>query len=253
MAFDGADAYGRFMGRYSEPLADEFVEAAGVRPGMRVLDVGCGPGALTARLVARLGPERVVAVDPAPPFVAAVRHRLPGVEVHAATAQSLPLADASVDAAVAQLVVHFMPDPVAGLREMARVTRPGGTVATCLWDGTPGGRGPLSVFWQAVHDVDPQTDGGADGRPGGRAGQLESLLDQAGIADIEPSVLVARVHLDGFEDWWAPFTLGVGPPGDYVAALSPEQREALRARCAELLPSGAFDVEATAWSVRGRV
>ena len=135
MSFDVAgDAYGRFMGRFSEPLAERFLALAGVRDEDRVLDVGCGPGALTARLVARLGAGQVAAVDPSEPFVAAARTRLPGVDVRVATAESLPFDDDAFDAVLAQLVVHFMADPVAGLAEMARVARPGGTVAACVWD-----------------------------------------------------------------------------------------------------------------------
>ena len=130
MTFDVvADAYDRFMGRFSEPLADEFVAVAGLRPGQQVLDVGCGPGALTRRLVAALGADAVAAVDPSAPFVAAVQERCPGVDVRRAAAEDLPFDDDTFDLALAQLVVHFMQDPVAGLREMARVTRPGGVVA----------------------------------------------------------------------------------------------------------------------------
>ena len=159
VAFDvGADAYSAFMGRYSEPLADLFVQWAGVGPGRRALDVGCGPGALTVRLVERLGAARVIAVDPSASFVAAARRRCPGVVVHQAAAERLPLADRSVDAALAQLVVHFMADPVAGLAEMARVTRPGGVVAACVWDFA-GGSGPLTTFWSAVRDLDPARRG----------------------------------------------------------------------------------------------
>src|SRR5690349_7074584 len=112
------------MGRFSEPLATEFVTLLGLRAGQRVLDVGCGPGALTRVLVQRLGADAVSAVDPSESFVAAVGERVPGIEVHRASAEDLPFADDRFDAAVAQLVVHFMTDPVAGLAEMGRVTRP---------------------------------------------------------------------------------------------------------------------------------
>src|SRR5207253_570113 len=119
----GADEYDRFMGRYSMPLAPRFAEFAGVAAGRRVLDVGCGPGALTAELVKRLSADAVWAVDPSEHFVAAVRVRCPGVQVQQAVAEELPFEDELFDTALAQLVVHFMADPVAGLREMARVTR----------------------------------------------------------------------------------------------------------------------------------
>src|SRR5262245_1447388 len=122
------------MGRFSEPLAAQFADYAGIRhPPAQVLDVGCGPGALTGLLVRRLGGENVSAVDPSSPFVDAARQRHPAVDVRAASAESLPFADGTFDAALAQLVVHFMRDPVAGLTEMARVTRPGGIVAACVW------------------------------------------------------------------------------------------------------------------------
>ena len=135
-----ADSYDRFMGRYSVLLAPQLAAFAGVAPGQRVLDVGCGPGALTTELVRLLGPDEVTAVDPSEPFVAAARERHPGVTVEQAAAEALPFADDSFDAALAQLVVHFMTDPVAGLQEMARVTRGGGLVAACVWDHG-GGRG----------------------------------------------------------------------------------------------------------------
>ena len=148
MSFEvSADAYLRFMGKYSEPLARLFADLAGIRAGVRVLDVGCGPGALSAELVRRAGPDAVSAVEPSASFAAATRDRLPGVDVRQAAAEHLPFPGASFDATLAQLVVHFMRDPLQGLREMGRVTRPGGLVAACVWDHA-GGRGPLAAFWR---------------------------------------------------------------------------------------------------------
>jgi SAM-dependent methyltransferase len=153
----GADAYDRFMGRYSSPLAPRFADFADVDASQRVLDVGCGPGALTTELVRRLGPGTVSAVDPSEPFVAAVHERHPGVSVQRASAEDLPFDDQAFDAALAQLVVHFMADPVGGLREMARVTRTGGVVAACVWDHG-GSRGPLNLFWRAARELDPDVE-----------------------------------------------------------------------------------------------
>ena len=148
MSFEvAAEAYDEFMGRYSVLLAPQMADIAQVRAGQRVLDVGCGPGALMAELVTRLGAAAVAAVDPSPPFVAAARARYPGVEVSQAPAERLPFPDRSFDAALAQLVVHFMSDPVAGLAEMARVTRRDGVIAACVWDHA-GDQGPLSLFWR---------------------------------------------------------------------------------------------------------
>jgi SAM-dependent methyltransferase len=243
-----ADLYGRFMGRYSEPLAVEFAAIADLQPGRRALDVGCGPGALTAQLVERLGVASVTAVDPSASFVEAVRTRFPGLEVQVGTAEDLPYADGTVDAALAQLVVHFMSDPVAGLREMARVTRPGGTVAACVWDFA-GGNAPLSTFWSAVHDLDPDADD-ESGLAGVRDSHLVELATEADLRDVTQSVLSVRVGYDSFEEWWEPYTFGVGPAGSHVARLDEDERAALRAHCEELLPSAPFDVVAKAWCMR---
>jgi len=133
-----AGAYDRFMGRYSVRLAPSFADFTQVSSGQTVLDVGCGPGALTTELVQRLGAAAVAAVDPSEQFVAAARERQLGVDVRVAAAEELPFADDQFDAALAQLVVHFMTDPVRGLAEMARVTRDSGVVAACVWDRAGG-------------------------------------------------------------------------------------------------------------------
>src|SRR3954469_23976558 len=122
------------MGRYTSSLAPAFADAAGVAGGMRGLDVGCGPGGLTRELARRVGPERVAAIDPAPQFAAACRERHPGADVREGGAEALPWDDGAFDAALSQLVIAFMRDPDQGVREMARVTRDGGTVAVCMWD-----------------------------------------------------------------------------------------------------------------------
>jgi SAM-dependent methyltransferase len=240
------------MGRYSSLLATHFATLAGVRDGQRALDVGCGPGALTAELVRRLGARAVSAADPSASFVEAVRSRLPDVDVRVATAERLPFPDGGFDRALAQLVVHFMTDPVAGLSEMARVTRPSGLVAACVWDHA-GGSGPLSTFWQAVRELDPQARD-ESGLAGAREGQLAELFAAAGLDGIESSLLTVRVRFESFDEWWEPFTLGVGPAGDHVARLSAGDRAELRARCAALLPAQTpFEVSASAWAASGRV
>jgi SAM-dependent methyltransferase len=248
MGFNVAsDAYGRFMGRYSEPLAEQFAELAGVQAGQQALDVGCGPGALTAVLVNRLGPNSVTAIDPSTPFVEATRARLPGVDVRSGAAEQLPFADDSFDVVLAQLVVHFMSDPVAGLREMARVTRPGGLVAASVWDHA-GDAGPLSTFWRAVRDIDPDAHD-ESGLAGAREGHLAELCEAAGLAQVESSSLTVTVGYPTFDGWWEPYTLGVGPAGDYVARLDDAQRDDLRSRCAQALPPAPFEVTASAWCV----
>ena len=223
MSFNvAASAYDRFMGRYSGPLAPLFADFAGVTAGQRVLDVGCGPGALTAELVRRLQPENVSAVDPSEPFVAAIRDRHPTVSVKQATAEELPFEDASFDAALAQLVVHFMADPVAGLREMGRVTRSGGVVAACVWDHE-GDKGPLSLFWNAGSQLDPDVTRTEAGMAGAREGHLAQLFGEAGLTEIQDSKLSVRLRHQTFDEWWEPYTLGVGPAGKYVADLDADR------------------------------
>jgi SAM-dependent methyltransferase len=250
VSFDvAADSYDRFMGRYSTVLAPSFADFAGVRREQRALDVGCGPGALTTELAARLGAVSVAAVDPSEPFVEAARARHPGVDVRRASADALPHPDASFDVTLAQLVVHFLPDPVAGLVEMARVTSSGGVVAACVWDFA-GDRAPISAFWRAARDGDPDVKDESD-FSGARAGHLTDLFAAAGLSDVEETALPVSVEHGTFDEWWAPFELGVGPAGAYVAALNEEERAALRERCRGLLPSAPFTLTAAVWAARG--
>jgi SAM-dependent methyltransferase len=250
VTFDvAAQAYGRFMGRFSEPLAVEFADFCGARPGQRALDVGCGPGALTAQLVDSLGADRVCAVDPSASFVQALGERLPGVDVRAGVAEDLPFGDSVFDLALCQLVVHFMSDPVAGLREMRRVSHPGGTVAAAVWRRSGLGVGPLTTFWQAAGDVDPSVAGERE-RPGTREGDLARLMSEAGLREPVTTLLTVSARFDTFEEWWEPYTYGIGPSGEYAMSLSEEQREAVRARCLQLLPPAPFEVSGSAWAVR---
>lgn len=252
MSFNvAADAYDRFMGRYSVPLAPAFADFAGVGGGQRVLDVGCGPGALTGELVRRIEPSEISAVDPSEPFVEAVRRRYPAVTVRRSAAEQLPFEDDTFDVALAQLVVHFMADPVAGLREMSRVTRASGVVAACVWD-LEGGKAPLSSFWNAAQEIEPDLETEA-GMPGAREGHLAQLFREAGVRDVEEGTLSISVAHQTFDEWWQPYTLGVGPAGKYAAGLDPARQEQLRELCRERLPAAPFELTAQAWAARGVV
>jgi SAM-dependent methyltransferase len=237
------------MGRYAAGLAPKLADATGVHAGMRVLDVGCGPGALTGELVRRVGDGAVAAVDPSEPFVAAARARHPTVDVRLAPAEQLPFEDGVFDAALAQLVVHFMADPEAGLREMARVTRAGGVVAACVWDHA-GDRTPLASFWDAARDLDPGVHDESD-LAGAREGHLRRLFEEAGVRSVEETTVESAVELASFEEWWQPFTLGVGPAGAYAKTLDDASRARLRERCRELLAGPPITVSAVAWAARG--
>jgi len=246
-----AGSYDAYMGRHSALLAPALADLAGVGAGQTALDVGCGPGALTAELVRRLGPQAVAAADPSEPFCAAARARHSGVDVRRASAEDLPFPGDTFDAALAQLVVHFMADPVAGLAEMARVTRSGGVVAACVWDFV-GERAPISVFWHAAGELDPGAED-ESGLPGARAGHLVELFRAAGLGDVEETEISSAARYESFEEWWAPYTLGVGPAGAYARGLRETERSALREHCRRLLPQAPFTLTAVAWAARGRV
>src|SRR3954469_19417205 len=238
------------MGRYSVLLSPQLADLAGVAAGQRVIDVGCGPGALTAELVARVGADSVAAIDPSEPFVEAARARNPGADVRLGSAEQLPFPDDTFAAALAQLVVQFMDDPAAGVGEMARVTRPGGAVVACVWDHG-GGQGPLSPLWNAARALDPGVEGEAL-RTGTHQGELAHLFEEVGLADVAETALSVSVEHPTFEEWWEPFTLGVGPAGAYVAGLDAESQAQLRERCRAQLPDDLV-VTARAWAARGLV
>ena len=244
-----AEAYDRYMGRYSIPLAPRFGDFARVTAGQRVLDVGCGPGALIAELVSRVGSSSVSAVDPSEPFVAAARERHAGVDVRRASAEQLPFPDDDFDTSLAQLVVHFMEDPVSGLREMARVTRPGGVVAACVWDHG-GGEGPLSRFWEAARELDPEVEDESD-LAGSREGHLGELFREAGLAEVDEADLSVTVEHASFDEWWEPFTFGVGPAGAYLSELDPERQTRLRESCRDAFPEDGLALTVRAWAARG--
>lgn len=250
MSFDvAAEAYDGFMGRYSRLLSSQLADLAKVHPGQRAIDVGCGTGALTAELVARLGPAAVAAVDPSESFVAATAERYPGAEVRRAQAEALPFPDDTFDATLAQLVVHFMKDPVAGLGEMRRVTRPDGVLAACVWDHG-GSQGPLRIFWEAARRLDPEVDDESR-LPGTRDGHLAELFGAAGIRQVTSTALSVSLEHPTFESWWEPFTRGVGPAGAYLASRDAQQRDELREDCRRQVPSEPFVVTAVAWAARG--
>ena len=251
MSFDvAADAYDRFMGRYSALLAPTFADFAGVRAGQRALDVGCGPGALTAELAARLGPElRCRGGSVGALRRGRDRHGTPSVDVQRASSDDIPHPDDAFDVTMAQLVVHFMPDPIAGLTEMARVTRAGGVVAACVWDFA-GERAPISAFWQAVREVDADVQDESE-LPGARAGHLTELFEVVGLRDVQETDLLVSIELPTFDDWWEPFELRVGPAGAYVGTLAEEERAAIRERCKRILAGEPITVTAAAWAARG--
>jgi SAM-dependent methyltransferase len=253
--FRAADAYDRHVGRYARALALALADFAGVDAGTRALDVGCGPGALTAVLAERLGSENVRGAEPSEPFAEACRARLPEVEVVSAAAERLPFGDDEFDTTLSQLVVNFMADPEAGVREMARVTRPGGTVASCVWDYA-GEMTLLRAFWDAALEIDRERAGAADEGVVMRCcgdGELAELWRLAGLRDVRFGSLVVSAGYADFEDLWAPLPTGIAPSGAFCVALDEEGRAALRGAYRRRLgvADGPFELTARAWAVAG--
>src|SRR5262245_18677940 len=245
------DAYDRFMGRYSRRLAPAFADFAGVETGQRVLDVGCGSGVLTEELAHRVGAEQVSGVDPSQ-LLAACAERVPGAELRQGKAEAVPWPDDPFDAAVAQLVIHFMDDPAAGVTEMARVTRPGGVVAASSWDFA-GGMEMLRIYWETARELDHDLSG--ESRSFGNLEELDALWRELGLEDVQAGPLEVSAEYEDFDELWDTFLLGVGPAGEYVVSLPTKQQQALREEYRRRLgePPGALSLGGRAWAARGRV
>jgi SAM-dependent methyltransferase len=250
MSFDvSGSAYDRFMGRYAQELASPFADFAEVREG-HVLDVGCGTGVLTEELARRVGATSVAAVDPSP-MVDACRARVPGADVRTGAAEALPWPEATFDAALAQLVLHFLDDPRAGLAEMGRVVRPGGVVAGSTWNFP---QMPLvRTFWEVARALVPEAP--VETQQFETLEELEALGRDAGLEEVEAAPIDISRRYESFAELWGSFELGAGPAGHYCASLPAETRGSLRdeyyVRIGE--PQGAFNLPAQAWAVRGRV
>jgi SAM-dependent methyltransferase len=246
------DDYDSYMGRHSRRLAPLFADFADVGRGQRVLDVGCGPGALTGELARRVGAERVAAVDPSAGFALACAERVPGADVREGPAEQLPWPLASFDAALAQLVVSFLADADAAVAEMRRVVRAGGVLAACTWDHG-GEMWIIRTFWDAALALDPAVRTEARVLPYTERASLEELWRRAGLGSVSTAPLAIEANYSDFDDYWQSFLTGTGPAGAYCVSLDGRGQAALRAECFRRLgePSGPFTLTARAWAVRG--
>jgi SAM-dependent methyltransferase len=248
------EAYDAFMGRYADRLAPRLIAFAELEPGESVLDVGCGPGSLAEALGAHVGADHVAAIDPSEQFAAATAERVPGADVRVGAAELLPWPAETFDAAFAQLVVNFMSDADAGVAEMRRVVHPGGAVAACTWDYS-GGMTMLRTFWDAALALDPAAPDEARTMRFHDSEDLRELWVGARLVDVETDALTVEASYRDFDDFWDPFTGGVGPAGAYCRSLDLHRGAPLREECRARLgdPDGAFTLSATAWAVKGRV
>ena len=250
--------YERYVGRWSRDVAPRFLAWLDVPAGRRWLDVGCGTGALSAAIVDQCSPASVVGVEPSEGFLQTAKEHLAGrATFHQGNANRIPIADASVDVVVSGLVLNFVPDPPAALREMARVTVKPGTISAYVWDYA-GKMELMRFFWDAAVELDSNAAKLDEGVrfPLCRPEALEALFSGAGLEHVESQPIDVPTPFASFEDYWQPFLGGQGPAPAYAMSLDETSRARLRDGLRARLPiaaDGSIALIARAWAVRATV
>ena len=256
-----ADAYEQLMGRWSRRLARPFLEFAGLEPGERVLDVGCGTGSLTFTIPEVADVGSIDGIDYSETYVDAARERNTDSRITIARGDAceLPFPDDSFDRTVALLVLHFIPESEQALSEMTRVTKPGGVVAAAVWDSF-GGMPVQRMFWDTAAVLDPSSAsirGENYFKPLTRRGEMQALWTKTGLDKVKETAITIHMDFQDFEDYWRPIADGEGPLGKYATGLDDERRaafeRALRAAYEAGEPDGPRSFAATAWVCRGIV
>jgi SAM-dependent methyltransferase len=256
--FGDAEAYERFMGRWSRLVAPRLVDFTGLPERGRMLDVGSGTGSLAFAIAERSKHARVLGIDPSQEYVSYAGSRNPFADratFEVGDAQQLHFPDATFDAALSLLVFNFIPDPKEALLELRRVTRPGGKISAAVWDYGAGMR-MLRTFWDAVSAMDPEAEKLDEKHmPLCRAGELSALWRQGGLENLREQPIDIRMRFESLADYWDPFLLGQGPAGSYVRRLNRDKLQALRDEVKRRLSLRAentsFVLQARVWSVRG--
>lgn len=258
-AWNRADPYEGFIGRWSRLVARDFIRWLDAPTGVIWVDVGCGTGALSSEIALTASPERVDGVDPSNAFIEQAAASLDGplFSFRVGDALELPQTDSTYDVAVSALVLNFLPDPERGVEEMKRVTKPGGIVGSYVWDYADGMQ-MLRYFWDAAVELDPSARELDEGVrfPVAHLPQLTSLWLDAGLSDVETTAIDVATHFANFDDYWEPFLGGQGPAPGYNVSLSPDKQRDLRDLLAARLPTaadGSIELIARAWAVKGRV
>ncbi len=257
--WDSADAYERYMGRWSRAVAPRFLAWLDARPGLRWLDVGCGTGALTSCVLASYAPTEVLGFDPSTAFVQRATTCVPDHRARFAlgSAEDLPVEAGRVDVVVSALVLNFVPDADRAAREMVRVARPGGTVACYVWDYL-GEMQMLRHFWDALLAVSPDTNELDEVRRFAlcRPEPLTTALRAAGLDTVEVEPIDIDTRFRDFDDYWSPFRAGKGAAPAHLMSLPEPDRVAVEQRIRSTLPfntDGSIELVARAWAARGHV
>ncbi|HYL75129.1 MAG TPA: class I SAM-dependent methyltransferase [Bryobacteraceae bacterium] len=258
--FGDAEAYERFMGRWSRLLVPQFVDFTDVPDGGRVLDVGSGTGSLAFGIAERKTRCRVLGIDPAKEYIAYADSRNPfpkRASFEVGDAQQMRFANASFDASLSLLVFNFIPDAAKALREVRRVTKPGGRISAAVWDYGEGMR-MLRAFWDAAVSINAKAEKVDEKQmPLCRAGELSELWRRGGLENVQEKPLTITTRFTNFADYWDPFLLGQGPAGAVVKSFSSDQvqalRRALKSRVSPSAENTPIELSARVWAVRGSV
>jgi SAM-dependent methyltransferase len=257
--WEAGDAYEHYVGRWSRLVARDFVGWLGDTPGLDWVDLGCGTGALSATILEHCAPKTLTGIDPSAGFVATARSRIadPRARFEQGDGQALPLQSGAFDRAVSGLVLNFVADPGAMLREMRRVQRPGGTVALYVWDYA-GEMQLMRRFWDAAAALDPAAGGLDEGTrfPICQPEALATLFGETGLEAVATRPIDVATVFEDFDDYWTPFLGGQGPAPGYVMSLGNDRRAALREQLRTTLPAeadGRIPLVARAWAARGTV
>jgi ubiquinone/menaquinone biosynthesis C-methylase UbiE len=253
--FSDGKTYERMMGRWSKRVGVQFLDWLSAPKGLHWVEVGCGNGAFTEELIAHAAPRAVSSIDPSEGQLAFARTRPAATlaEFRLGDAQSLPFPDKSFDAAAMALVISFIPDPAKAVAEMARVVRPGGIVATYMWD-IPGGGLPLAPVGRAFKAMGKEYSRTSDNAS--RREVMQTLWQDAGLREVETRVIRITVDFASFDDFCDSSLVPVGPAGQVIAKMSPVELEELKTHLRKLLPiaaDGSIAYEAFANAVKGRV
>lgn len=257
--FADGEAYEHYVGRWSRPVGQKFLEWLSLGSGLRWVDVGCGTGALVEKILEGYEPNSVIGVEPSEGFLGTARRRIldDRAEFKPGDALSLPLDASSTDVAVSGLVLNFVPDKQAALQEFCRVVRPGGSVALYVWDYA-GEMQLMRYFWDAVSELFPEGADNDEGKqfPICHPEPLADLFHVANLQAVDVRPLDVPTVFADFDDYWSPFLRGQGPAGSYCVSLPERDRERLRMHLENSLPirrDGSIHLIARAWGVRGTI